>query len=212
MQDEPVRAARSSGVRAGVGPGRYLEAGGDGESVGKRLAKRRTGLGSGIGGARSSSASLWKERTAAAPKNGSPDCARRIDERGGNARPDGPGESLHTEILAADHDSAVARAVETLRAGKLVALPTETVYGLAADASNSEAVAQIFAVKERPKFDPLIVHLPGAEWLERVARIPAEDRPLIEKLISSFWPGPFTIVLPRRAIIPDLVTAGLDTV
>ena len=107
---------------------------------------------------------------------------------------------------------AVADAAELLRSGNTVALPTETVYGLAADALKGEAVANIFEAKERPRFDPLIVHLPDREWLERVARIDDESQGLIEKLIAQFWPGPFTIVLPRREIIPDIVTAGLDTV
>jgi len=106
----------------------------------------------------------------------------------------------------------VASAAELLRSGQIVALPTETVYGLAADALNPEAVAKIFAAKERPRFDPLIVHLPDREWLERVARIDNGSQRLIEKLIAQFWPGPFTIVVPRREIIPDIVTAGLDTV
>jgi L-threonylcarbamoyladenylate synthase len=107
---------------------------------------------------------------------------------------------------------AVAGATELLRRGEAVALPTETVYGLAADALNAEAVARIFEAKERPRFDPLIVHLPGREWLERVAAIDEGSRDLIEKMIAQFWPGPFTIVLPRREIVPDIVTAGLDTV
>jgi L-threonylcarbamoyladenylate synthase len=107
---------------------------------------------------------------------------------------------------------AVASAAELLRNGHVVALPTETVYGLAADALNTEAVAKIFEAKERPRFDPLIVHLPDHAWLERVARIDNSTQRLIEKLIAQFWPGPFTIVLPRRETIPDIVTAGLDTV
>lgn len=107
---------------------------------------------------------------------------------------------------------AVAGAVALLRQGNAVALPTETVYGLAADALNGEAVARIFEAKERPRFDPLIVHLPGHEWLERVATIDPGSRDLVEKLIAQFWPGPFTLVLPRREIVPDIVTAGLDTV
>ena len=107
---------------------------------------------------------------------------------------------------------AVADAAELLRSGNTVALPTETVYGLAADALKGEAVANIFEAKERPRFDPLIVHLPDREWLERVARIESDSQGLVEKLIAKFWPGPFTIVLPRREIIPDIVTAGLDTV
>ena len=99
-----------------------------------------------------------------------------------------------------------------LRRGDVVALPTETVYGLAADALNAEAVVKIFEAKERPRFDPLIVHLPDRDWLERIVDLPAQDRQVILKLVETFWPGPFTIVLPRRAIVPDIVTAGLDTV
>jgi L-threonylcarbamoyladenylate synthase len=107
---------------------------------------------------------------------------------------------------------AVASAAELLRSGDIVALPTETVYGLAADALNPEAVLKIFEAKERPHFDPLIVHLPDREWLKRVARIDHGSQRFIEKLIAQFWPGPLTIVLPRREIIPDIVASGLDTV
>ncbi|HEV2841076.1 MAG TPA: L-threonylcarbamoyladenylate synthase [Chthoniobacterales bacterium] len=107
---------------------------------------------------------------------------------------------------------AVASAAELLRNGNTVALPTETVYGLAANALASEAVARVFEAKERPRFDPLIVHLPDRSWLERVARIENDSRGLIEKLIAQFWPGPFTLVLPRREIVSEIVTAGLDTV
>jgi L-threonylcarbamoyladenylate synthase len=103
-------------------------------------------------------------------------------------------------------------AVELLRKGDLVALPTETVYGLSADALNSIAVAKIFEAKERPRFDPLIVHLPNREWLEKIVHVPAGDRQLIGKLADKFWPGPFTIVLPKREVVPDIVTAGMDTV
>ena len=103
-------------------------------------------------------------------------------------------------------------AVELLRKGDLVALPTETVYGLAANALNPIAVAKIFEAKERPRFDPLIVHLPNREWLKRISRIPAGDRQLILRLADKFWPGPFTMVLPKREIVPDIVTAGLSTV
>jgi L-threonylcarbamoyladenylate synthase len=103
-------------------------------------------------------------------------------------------------------------AVELLRKGDLVALPTETVYGLAADALNSIAVAKIFEAKERPRFDPLIVHLPNREWLRTIAELPAGDRQLILKLADRFWPGPFTMVLPKCKLVPDIVTAGLDTV
>jgi L-threonylcarbamoyladenylate synthase len=103
-------------------------------------------------------------------------------------------------------------AVELLRKGEIVALPTETVYGLAADAFNPIAVAKIFEAKERPRFDPLIVHLPNREWMEKIVNLPAGDTQLILKLAKKFWPGPFTIVLPKREIVPDIVTAGLDTV
>ena len=84
-------------------------------------------------------------------------------------------------------------AVELLRKGDVVALPTETVYGLAASALNPIAVAKIFEAKERPHFDPLIVHLPNHEWLEKIVDVPAADRQLIGKLTGKFWPGPFTI-------------------
>ncbi len=103
-------------------------------------------------------------------------------------------------------------AVELLRKGELVALPTETVYGLAAKALNPIAVAKIFEAKERPRFDPLIVHLPNREWLEKIVHVPAGDRQLIGKLADKFWAGPLTIVLPKCELVPDIVTAGLDTV
>ena len=105
-----------------------------------------------------------------------------------------------------------AAAIELLRKGEIVALPTETVYGLAAHALNAEAVAKIYEAKERPRFDPLIVHLPDRDWLERVVDISTQDRQLVLTLIDHFWPGAFTIILPKRDIVPDIVTAGLDTV
>jgi L-threonylcarbamoyladenylate synthase len=109
-------------------------------------------------------------------------------------------------------DEAARNAAELLRAAEPVALPTETVYGLAADALRPEAVAKIFAAKERPFFDPLICHLPELSWLERMAAVPPEDRALVERLCELFWPGPLTLVLPKQAIVPDLVTAGLPSV
>jgi L-threonylcarbamoyladenylate synthase len=102
-------------------------------------------------------------------------------------------------------------AVELLRKGDLVALPTETVYGLAAKALNPIAVAKIFEAKERPRFDPLIVHLPNRDWLGRIVYVPARDRQLIGNLTDKFWPGPLTMVLPKCELVPDIVTAGLDT-
>ena len=103
-------------------------------------------------------------------------------------------------------------AVELLRKGDVVALPTETVYGLAANALNPIAVAKIFEAKERPRFDPLIVHLPNRGWLEKIAELPASEGQLILKLADKFWPGPFTMVLPKGEIVPDIVTSGLGTV
>jgi tRNA threonylcarbamoyl adenosine modification protein (Sua5/YciO/YrdC/YwlC family) len=94
----------------------------------------------------------------------------------------------------------------------VVALPTETVYGLAADALRPEAVVKIFEAKERPRFDPLIVHLPDIDWLERVANVPTEGKEIIARLTEAFWPGPLTIVLPKSELVPDIVTAGLETV
>ena len=111
-------------------------------------------------------------------------------------------------VISTDREAAV----ELLRKGELVALPTETVYGLAANALESIAVAKIFEAKERPRFDPLIVHLPNREWLERIVDVLAANRQLIRKLADKFWPGPFSMVLPKRNIVPDIVTAGLDTV
>jgi L-threonylcarbamoyladenylate synthase len=111
-------------------------------------------------------------------------------------------------VISTDRDAAV----ELLRNGDVVALPTETVYGLAAMALNPIAVAKIFEAKERPRFDPLIVHLPNREWLERVVDLPTGDRQLIGKLADKFWPGPFTMVLSKREVVPDIVRAGMDTV
>ncbi|PYI97106.1 MAG: threonylcarbamoyl-AMP synthase [Verrucomicrobia bacterium] len=113
-----------------------------------------------------------------------------------------------TTVISTDR----AAAVELLCKGEIVALPTETVYGLAADALNPIAVAKIFEAKERPRFDPLIVHLPSPDWLEKIVNVPEQNRQLISKLADKFWPGPFTIVLPKREIVPEIATAGLDTV
>jgi L-threonylcarbamoyladenylate synthase len=123
---------------------------------------------------------------------------------------------MRTDLLpastATQRQKAIAYAVKLLRKGEIVALPTETVYGLAADALDPIAVAKIFEAKERPRFDPLIVHLPNREWLERIAHLTSNDREMIFTLADKFWPGPFTMVLPKREIIPDIVSAGLDTV
>ncbi len=124
---------------------------------------------------------------------------------------------MKTETVAAtlrrgSQTAAKERAVDLLRKGEVVALPTETVYGLAADALNPIAVAKIFEAKERPRFDPLIVHLPDKQWLERVAKIDNRSRAQTKELIAQFWPGPLTLVLDRQPIVPEIVIAGLDTV
>ena len=113
-----------------------------------------------------------------------------------------------TNVVDAD-EAAVGRAVELLRSGEVVAFPTETVYGLGADASNADAVARIFALKGRPETHPVIVHLADAGALEQWARdISAGAR----KLAHAFWPGPLTLILRRGARVLDAVTGGQDTV
>lgn len=106
--------------------------------------------------------------------------------------------------------AAIAEAAALIRAGECVAVPTETVYGLAADATESRAVAGIYAAKGRPSFNPLIVHVPDLAAAERIALF--DDR--VRDLAIRFWPGPLTLVLPVRgdAGIASLVTAGLDTI
>lgn len=103
-------------------------------------------------------------------------------------------------------------AAAIMEEGGLVAIPTETVYGLGADALNTEAVANVFAVKDRPSFDPLICHFPNAKSIKDYTDVPEALQPLVDKLAKEFWPGPLTLVLPRKAIIPDIVTSGLPTV
>lgn len=100
-------------------------------------------------------------------------------------------------------------AAETLREGRLVAFGTETVYGLGANALDPMAVARIFEAKNRPHFDPLIVHIADTKWLPKLT---TEVSPLAKKLIESFWPGPLTLVLPKTDLVPDLVTSGLPAV
>jgi L-threonylcarbamoyladenylate synthase len=128
-------------------------------------------------------------------------------------------------ILTPSPDN-LRRAVDALRRGELVGMPTETVYGLAANAFDASAVARIFAAKDRPSFDPLIVHvvrpagplerevLSGLEdeGVVEVSRLPQLARERADVLLRRFWPGPLTLILPRGRKIPDLVTSGLDTV
>jgi L-threonylcarbamoyladenylate synthase len=107
---------------------------------------------------------------------------------------------------------ALREACALLQQGEIVALPTETVYGLAADAFNPGAVAKVFAAKDRPSFDPLIVHIASRGDLKSVAVVPDEIAETVTKLIGAFWPGPLTLILPRHPDVPDLVTSGLPTV
>ena len=109
-------------------------------------------------------------------------------------------------------EAAVREAACLLEQGRVVALPAETVYGLAADALNPEAVARIFEAKERPFFDPLICHVPDEGWVEKLADVDGPRRAVVRALTERFWPGPLTLVVPRRRCVPDLVCAGLDTV
>jgi L-threonylcarbamoyladenylate synthase len=106
--------------------------------------------------------------------------------------------------------AAIAEAARLLRAGRLVAFPTETVYGLGADAANGEAVARLYAAKGRPAFNPLIAHVGTLELAHKLGRFGHDA----ERLAQAFWPGPLTLVVPRQSDAPvsDLAVAGLDTV
>jgi L-threonylcarbamoyladenylate synthase len=116
---------------------------------------------------------------------------------------------MHGRIAPANADW-IAEAGHLIRSGALVAFPTETVYGLGADATNSEAVARVFEAKGRPSFNPLIVHVLGLEAAEAIGVFTAAGR----RLAEAFWPGPLTFVVPRRdgCNVSDLVSAGLPTV
>ncbi len=103
----------------------------------------------------------------------------------------------------------IKRAVEALEAGELVAFPTETVYGLGADGLNETAVAKIFEAKKRPNFNPLILHVSSLEMLNSISSYSTEK---IKLLAEKFWPGPLTLILKKKEIIPYLVTSGLETV
>ena len=112
----------------------------------------------------------------------------------------------------AEQNKIVDLAVGLLETGEVVALPTETVYGLGADAMNSDAVAKVFAAKQRPSFDPLIVHVGSYEQVDEVANVPDELREVIDKLMKAHWPGPLTLILPKKECVPDIVTSGLPSV
>src|SRR6266516_6862704 len=120
---------------------------------------------------------------------------------------------IDTEVLAVDpihpEIARIERAAALIRSGEVVVFPTETVYGLGADALQPRAVERIFVAKGRPLSDPLIVHIADERALEElVADIPVQ----VHQLVRTFWPGPLTLILPRRSLVPALVTAGLNTV
>ena len=113
------------------------------------------------------------------------------------------------QVLPASAPESIRLAAEIIRGGGLVAFPTETVYGLGANALDPDAVAKIFEAKQRPSFDPLIVHIAERISLDLLVQ---EMGPADHRLMNAFWPGPLTLILPKRATVPDLVTAGLSTV
>jgi L-threonylcarbamoyladenylate synthase len=135
--------------------------------------------------------------------------AVRAEQAFSGDQADDPSQTGATALVRARSSEGCAKAIKLLREGKVVALPTETVYGLAADALNPDAVAKIFEAKERPRFDPLIVHLPNRKVLDEIAIV---DSPIALQLIERFWPGPLTIVFQKCNVVPDIVTAGLKTV
>jgi len=119
-------------------------------------------------------------------------------------------DASKSTILCAFDSAAIAQAAALIAAGQPVAVPTETVYGLAADARNAAAVARIYAAKGRPDFNPLIVHVPNRAAAEELGVFGAAER----ALAARFWPGPLTLVVPRTADCPvaSIATAGLDTI
>jgi L-threonylcarbamoyladenylate synthase len=113
------------------------------------------------------------------------------------------------QVLPASDPESIRIAGEIIRGGGLVAFPTETVYGLGANALDPEAVAKIFEAKQRPSFDPLIVHIATRASLDLLVQ---EMGAIDYRLMDVFWPGPLTVVLPKRERVPDIVTAGLPTI
>jgi L-threonylcarbamoyladenylate synthase len=117
-----------------------------------------------------------------------------------------------TRVASADEPGALEEAARLIRDGQLVAFPTETVYGLGANALDPRAVARVFEAKERPEFDPIIVHLADATEVAAHAHPDDAADPRLLALADRFWPGPMTIVVRKRPHVPELVTAGLPTV
>ena len=114
--------------------------------------------------------------------------------------------NCRTQILPPTRD-ALALAARLLKEGELVAFPTETVYGLGANALDSEAVLRIFAAKGRPADNPLIVHIAEKSQLDALCQVTEDAR----RLMDAYWPGPMTLLLPKKAAVPDVVTAGLPS-
>ncbi|HCC36591.1 MAG TPA: threonylcarbamoyl-AMP synthase [Treponema sp.] len=111
-------------------------------------------------------------------------------------------------------DASIAKAAGIIAAGGLAAFPTETVYGLGADAFNTAALAKVFAAKNRPRFDPLIIHIAAVENLGKIADLnclSSTARERLETLAANLWPGPLTLILPKRSEVPDLATSGLQS-
>lgn len=106
-------------------------------------------------------------------------------------------------------NTVLQQAKEILTKGEVVAIPTETVYGLAANAFDKTAIQKIFDIKKRPLYNPLIVHIKSIDYLDEVAK---DIPPIAKKIAETFWPGPLTLVLPKKENIPDIVTSGKDTV
>jgi L-threonylcarbamoyladenylate synthase len=122
-------------------------------------------------------------------------------------------ETRRVQAVGAGEITTAARgAADLLRQGEVVAVPTETVYGLACDALNADAAAKVFAAKERPAFDPLIVHVADASWIATLSDVAGAAGVLAHRLAGAFWPGPLTMVLPAKELVPDLVRSGLPTV
>src|SRR5438874_6898361 len=122
-------------------------------------------------------------------------------------------QHIHTEVIKSDpvhpEEAKIERAAALIRAGEVVVFPTETVYGLGANALQARAVEGIFAAKGRPFSDPLIVHIAGENALKDLTSALPEQ---VKQLTREFWPGPLTLILPRSPLVPRLVTAGLETV
>ncbi len=122
---------------------------------------------------------------------------------------------MNTELIVADlfeWKEAAQHAADALLAGQVVAVPTETVYGLAASIHDETALQEIYKAKERPSYDPLIVHIGDLDDLEEVADIDDAIVPVVQDLVDAFWPGPLTLVLPKLDHLSDIITSGLDTV